>query len=51
MVVAKLGFGASRYGLGPKVFNHLISWEIPSLKYCKGRVFKNYLLQPFLLQK
>lgn len=29
---AKPGFGASRYSLGSKVFNHLISWEIPSLQ-------------------
>lgn len=29
---ANPGFGASRYSLGSKVFNHLISWEIPSLQ-------------------
>lgn len=29
---AKPGFGASRYSLGSKVCNHLISWEIPSLQ-------------------
>lgn len=31
MVDTKPGFGASRYGLGPKVFNNLIAWETPSL--------------------
>lgn len=33
---AKPGFGASRYSLGSKVCNHLISWEIPSLQIVQG---------------
>lgn len=46
---AKPGFEASRYTLGSKVFNHLISWEIPSLQNtARGQSLKFICVSHFL---
>lgn len=46
---AKPGFGASRYSLGSKVLNHLISWEIPTLQNtARGQFLKFICVNNFL---